>query len=246
MITSLIISAIRFDFRQFGSTLLGVMMWGLFWSGGATIAVLLLKASDDAARWLAGQPDANGETELTRAGQGVRRLGRLRHRRDAHRRRCTPAYNPGSVTAILICLLLIVAIVDRLWSRLLMRNVALLLIILLLPLTLAGRRRAEADPGVVHRGDADVRRAVAGEAVDRDRVAARRGAGVGAGRKANRRPSFVDAMLGVTIILLAGLLPGVIYRFSGGLMNTAAGGAPRAGGRVQRRSRRSRSSRAWT
>ena len=55
MLTSLIISAIRFDFRQFGSTLVGVVMWGLFWSGGAVIAVLLLKASD-ARRPLDGRP----------------------------------------------------------------------------------------------------------------------------------------------------------------------------------------------
>ena len=55
MITSLIISLIRFDFRQFGSTLVGVVMWGLFWSGGVTIAVLLLKASDQAARWMSGR-----------------------------------------------------------------------------------------------------------------------------------------------------------------------------------------------
>jgi len=40
--------------------------------------------------------------------------------------------------------------------------------------------------------------------------------------------TFTDALLGVAIILLAGLLPGVIYRFSGGLMTTQAGTAPRA------------------
>ena len=33
------------------------------------IAVLLLKASDDAARWLAGRPDATGQTDLSRAGK---------------------------------------------------------------------------------------------------------------------------------------------------------------------------------
>ena len=57
MITSLIISIVRFDFRHFGSTLVGVVMWGIFWASGVTIAVLLIKASDGAARWLAGTPD---------------------------------------------------------------------------------------------------------------------------------------------------------------------------------------------
>ena len=69
MITSLIISIVRFDFRQFGTTLVGVVMWGLFWASGVTIAVLLIKASDDAARWLAGTPDATGQTDLNRAGR---------------------------------------------------------------------------------------------------------------------------------------------------------------------------------
>ena len=68
VLTSLIISAIRFDFRQFGSVLVGIVVWGVFWSGGATIAVLLVKASDAAARWMAGKPDATGQTDLTRAG----------------------------------------------------------------------------------------------------------------------------------------------------------------------------------
>ena len=135
MLTSLVISAIRFDFRQFGSTLLGVVVWGMFWSGGAVIAVLLLKASDDAARWLAGRPDATGQTDLSRPA-GVRQLGRLHHRRHRDGQRA-PALQPGQLHRILICLLLIVAIVVTLVA-LLMRNIALLLIVVLLPLTLAG------------------------------------------------------------------------------------------------------------
>lgn len=51
--------------------------------------------------------------------------------------------------------------------------------------------------------------------------------------------TFADALLGVTIILLAGLLPGVIYRLSGGLMNTSAGQAPRAGGGLSAQSAQS-------
>jgi hypothetical protein len=68
MLTSLIISILRFDFRHFGSTLLGVIMWGIFWASGVTIAVLLIKASDGASRWLAGSPDAKGQSDLDRAG----------------------------------------------------------------------------------------------------------------------------------------------------------------------------------
>ena len=85
MLVSLIISAIRFDFRQFGSTLLGVIVWGLFWSGGAIVAVLLLKASDDASRWLAGPPGRDRADGPEPGGQGVRELGRLHHRRDPDR-----------------------------------------------------------------------------------------------------------------------------------------------------------------
>ena len=51
-------------------------------------------------------------------------------------------------------------------------------------------------------------------------------------QKGEPQATFSDAMLGVAIILLAGLLPGVIYRFSGGLMATSAGAPPRATGGV--------------
>ena len=226
MITSLIISLIRFDFRQFGSTLLGVMMWGLFWSGGATIAVLLLKASDQAARWMSGQPDANGETDLTRAGQ---KFGDwVDYVTNATPTSpVTPAYKPGSVTAILICLLLIVAIIIAVVG-LLMRNVALLLIILLLPLTLAGG----AGPKLTREWFTAAMRMFVALLLAKPLIviALRLGAVlVTVPDEGEPQASFVDALLGITIILLAGLLPGVIYRFSGGLMNTAAGGAPRAG-----------------
>ena len=226
MLTSLIISLIRFDFRQFGSTLLGVMMWGLFWSGGATIAVLLLKASDQAARWLSGQPDADGETELSRAG---RQFGDwVDYVTNATPTSpVTPAYNPGSVTAILICLLLIVAIIIAVVG-LLMRNVALLLIILLLPLTLAGG----AGPKLTREWFTAAMRMFVALLLAKPLIviALRLGSVlVTVPDEGEPQASFVDALLGITIILLAGLLPGVIYRFSGGLVNTAAGGAPRAG-----------------
>ena len=63
-------------------------------------------------------------------------------------------------------------------------------------------------------------------------IAVRLGAAlvVGAAGAGEPQATFTDALLGVAIILLAGLLPGVIYRFSGGLMTTQAGTAPRASG----------------
>ena len=226
MIVSLIISLIRIDFRQFGTTLLGVLMWGLFWSGGATIAVLLLKASDQTARWMSGQPDANGETDLTRAGEKfgdwVDYITNATPTLPV-----TPTYSPGSMTAILICLLLIVAIIIALVG-LLMRNVALLLIILLLPLTIAGG----AGPKLTREWFAAALRMFIALLLAKPLIviALRLGAVlVTVPEKGEPQAGLVDALLGVTVILLAGLLPGVIYRFSGGLMNTAAGAAPRAG-----------------
>ena len=53
------------------------------------------------------------------------------------------------MTAILICLLLIAAIVMTLVA-LVMRTIALLLLIVLLPLTLAGTAGPKIDPAVVH------------------------------------------------------------------------------------------------
>lgn len=236
VLTSLIISAIRFDFRQFGNTLLGVVVWGLFWSGGAVIAVLLVKTSDDAARWLAGHPDGNGQTDLARAGKEfgnwVDYITGATPTSAVH-----PLYNPGSFSAILICLLLIGAIVTTLVA-LLMRNIALLLIIVALPLTLAGA----AGPRMTREWFTSALRLFVALLLAKPLivVAVRLGAVlVSVPDKGEPQATFSDAMLGVAIIMLAGLLPGVIYKFSGGLMNTSAGAAPRAGGGVSAQSAQS-------
>jgi hypothetical protein len=228
MITALIISAIRFDFRQFGHTLLGIVVWGLFWSGGAAIAVLLLKTSDDAAHWLAGQPDANGQSDLSRAGKKFASwVDYITGATASTPGGVRPFYDPGSFTAILVCLLLIVAIVITLVA-LLMRNIALLLLVVLLPLTLAGT----AGPRITREWFLSAVRMFVALLLAKPLivVAVRLGAVlVSVPNAGEPQATFSDAMLGVAIILLAGLLPGVIYRFSGGLMNTAAGAAPRAG-----------------
>lgn len=227
MLTSLIISAIRFDFRQFGTTILGVIAWGLFWSGGVTIAVLLMKASDEVSRWLAGRREASGATDLDRAGQHFANWVEYVSGAASSSPAPRPAFEQaGSFTAILICLLLIIAIVATLVA-LLMRNIALLMIIMALPLTLAGA----AGPRLTREWFfAAVRMFVALLlAKPLIVIAVRVGAVlVSVPSKGERQTSFSDALLGVAIILLAALLPGVIYRFSGGLMNTSAGAAPRA------------------
>lgn len=229
MITSLIISAIRFDFRQFGSTLLGVIVWGLFWSGGAVIAVLLMKASDQASRWLAGRPDEAGRTDLSRAGSEfgnwVDYITGATQSAVVH-----PVYNPGSFTAILICLLLIVSIVITVVA-LLMRTIALLLIMVLLPLTLAGT----AGPRMTREWFTSALRMFVALLLAKPLIviAVRLGSVlVSVPQRGEPQATFSDALLGVAIILLAGLLPGVIYRFSGGLMSTSAGNPPRAAGGV--------------
>lgn len=238
MITSLIISMIRFDFRQFGHTLLGVVVWGMFWSGGAVLAVLLLKTSDDAARWLGGRPDGSGQTDLARAG---RQFGNwvdyVTGASAVVPGGVHPVYNPGSFTAILICLLLIVAIVVTLVA-LLMRNIALLLLIVLLPLTLAGT----AGPRMTREWFVAALRMFVALLLAKPLivVAVRLGAVlVSVPNAGEAQATFSDAILGVTIILLAGLLPGVIYRFSGGLVHTSAGAAPRASGGVTEQSAQS-------
>jgi hypothetical protein len=204
-------------------------VWGMFWSGGATIAVLLLKVSDDASRWLAGRPDSSGVTDLAKAGREfgnwVDYISGATASAAVH-----PIYNPGSLTAILICLLLIVAIVVALVA-LLMRNVALLLIIVALPLTLAG----VAGPRTTREWFTSALRMFVALLLAKPLivVAIRLGSVmVSVPKKGEPQATFSDALLGVTIILLAGLLPGVIYRFSGGLINTSAGAGPRAGSGV--------------
>ena len=229
MLLSLIISAIRFDFRQFGNTFLGVIVWGLFWSGGALVAVLLLKASDDASRWLAGRPDASGQTDLSRAGKEFGNwVDYITGATPTVPGGVRPLYNPGSLTAILICLLLTAAIVMTLVA-LMMRSIALLLLILLLPLTLAGT----AGPRTTRHWFTSALRLFVALLLAKPLIviAVRLGAVlVSVPQKGEPQATFSDAMLGVAIILLAGLLPGVIYRFSGGLMTTSAGAAPRASG----------------
>ena len=140
-------------------------------------------------------------------------------------------------TALLICLLLIIAIVVTVVA-LLMRNVALLLLIVLLPLTLAGTAGPRLTRSWFH---AALRLFIAFLlAKPLIVIALRLGAVLVSVPKAGEpQATFVDALLGVTIILVAGLLPGVIYRFSGGLMNTSAGAAPRAGGGVSAQSAQS-------
>lgn len=228
-LASLMISAIRFDFRQFGSTLLGIVVWGVFWSGGAAVAVLLLKSSDAAARWMAGQPDASGQTDLTRAGKEFGSwVDYVSAVSDPVPGVVHPVYDPGSFTAILICLLLIVAIVVTVVA-LLMRNVALLLLIMLLPLTLAGT----AGPKLTRDWFHSALRLFVAFLLAKPLIviAIRLGAVlVSVPKQGEPQATFSDALLGVTIILLAGLLPGVIYRFSGGLMHTPAGNPPRASG----------------
>jgi hypothetical protein len=236
MLTSLIISAIRFDFRQFGSTFLGIVVWGMFWSGGVVVAVLLLKTSDAAARWLAGRPDASGQTDLARAGKQFGNW--VDYITGATATAATnPLYNPGSFTAILICLLLIVAIVVTL-TALLMRNIGLLLIIVALPLTLAG----VAGPKMTRDWFTSALRMFIALLLAKPLIviAVRLGAVlVSVPQKGEPQATFSDAMLGVAIILLAGLLPGVIYRFSGGLMSSSAGAPPRAAGGVTAQSAQS-------
>jgi len=231
MLTSLIISAIRFDFRQFGTAILGVIAWGLFWSGGVAIAVLLMKASDEVSRWLAGRPDASGTTDLDRAGQHFANWVEYVSGAAATTSAPRPAFEQaGSFTAILICLLLIIAIVATLIA-LLMRNIALLMIIMALPLTLAGA----AGPRLTREWFLAAVRMFVALLLAKPLIviAVRIGAVlVSVPSKGEPQASFSDALLGVAIILLAALLPGVIYRFSGGLMNTAAGAAPRASGGV--------------
>ena len=144
----------------------------------------------------------------------------------------------------MICLLLIVAIVVTVVA-LLMRNVALLLFIVLLPLTLAGA----AGPRLTREWFTAALRMFVALLLAKPLIviALRLGAVlVSVPDEGEPQATFVDALLGVTIILLAGLLPGVIYRFSGGLMNTSAGRCAAGRRRVQRRSRRSRSSRPRT
>jgi hypothetical protein len=224
MLTSLIISAIRFDFRQFGTAILGVITWGLFWSGGVAIAVLLMKASDDVAKWLAGRPDASGKTNLDRAGQ---HFANWVEYVSGAAPKLRPGFdNPGSLTAILICLFLIIAMVATLVA-LLMRNIALLMIIMALPLTLAGA----AGPRLTREWFIAAVRMFVALLLAKPLIviAVRVGAVlVSVPSQGEPQASFSDALLGVAIILLAALLPGVIYRFSGGLMNTSAGTAPRA------------------
>lgn len=229
MLVSLVISAIRFDFRQFGSTLLGVIIWGTFWSAGTTIAVLLLKVSDDSARWLGGRPDDEGVTDIARAGREFGNWVDYISGATASAS-VTPQYDPGSLTGVLVCLLLIVAIVVTLVA-LLMRNVALLLIIVSLPLTLAGT----AGPKATRAWFVSALRMFVALLIAKPLIviAIRLGSVmVSVPAKGEPRATFSDALLGVTIILLAGLLPGIIYRFSGGLISTSAGSGPRAGAGV--------------
>lgn len=227
VLVSLIGSVIRFDFRRFGSVLLGAVTWGVFWSSGVAIAVLLIMASDSASRWLAGHPDASGQTDLDRAGEmfgdwidyvsAVTRPVGASH----------PLYSPGSLTALLICSLLIIAIIVVVVA-LLMRNIALLLLIMLLPITLAGF----AGPGITRHWMTSALRMFVALLLAKPLIviAIRLGAVlVAVPRPGEAQATFSDALLGVSVILLAGLLPGVIYRFSGGLMATSAGAAPRAG-----------------
>lgn len=229
MITSFIISAIRFDFRRFGKTLLGVAVWGIFWSGGMVIAVLLLKASDDASRWLSGTPDANGETDLIRAGKEfaswVDYISGATAAAAVH-----PLYNPGSFSAMFVCLFLIVAIVVTLFA-LLMRTIALLMIMVMLPWTLAG----SVGPKMTQEWFSSAVRMFLALLLAKPLIviAVRLGSVlVSVPQEGEPQATFSDAMLGVAIILLAGLLPGVIYKFSGGLMSTSSGSAPRAQGGV--------------
>ena len=104
---------------------------------GATIAVLLVKASDAAARWLAGRPGSDGQTDLSRAGREFSNWVDYVTSTSGATTAVHPVYNPGSLTAILICLMLVLAIVVALFA-LLMRTIALLMLIITLPLTLAG------------------------------------------------------------------------------------------------------------
>ena len=229
MIVSLIISIVRFDFRHFGSTLLGVVLWGIFWASGVTIAVLLIKASDGAARWLAGSPDQSGRTDLDRAGTEFGSwVDYITGAPAPGMGVAAPTYQTGSMTGLLVCVLLVVAIVVAIVT-LLMRNIALLLLVVSLPLTLAG----SAGPAITRSWlNAAIRLFVALLlAKPLIVIAVRLGATLVVVPKVGEpQATFTDALLGVAIILLAGLLPGVIYRFSGGLMTTQAGSAPRASG----------------
>ncbi|QDP95349.1 hypothetical protein FOE78_04970 [Microlunatus elymi] len=224
LLISLIISAVRLDVRHLGHALFGVIVWGLFWSAGAAVAVMLMKASDEVSRWLAGRPDKSGATDLDRAGKQF--ADWVEYVSGAANSTVGPSYDVGSFTAILVCLLLIIAIVAALVA-LLMRNIALLMIVMALPLTLAGT----AGPRMTREWfNAAVRMFVALLLAKPLIVIAVRLGAVLVSVPARGQPqaTFSDALLGVSIILLAALLPGVIYRFSGGLTNTSAGAAPRA------------------
>ena len=224
-LVSLITALLRVDVRGIGSALFAIAMWGIFWVSGAAIALLLLKASDGAAAWLAGRPDKSGQTDLQRAGAEFGRwvdyMATATKDVPQH-----PLWNPGSFTGILVCTFLIVAIVIAVIT-LMLRNVALVLLVVFFPLTLAGRAGPEMTRGwLVTAMRIFVPLLLAKPLIV---VAVRLGAVLVSVPKAGRpQATLSDALLGIAVLLIAGLLPGIIYKLSG-LVPTSAGGGPRAG-----------------
>lgn len=228
---ALLVSLVRMDVRPTARAVAGVVTWAVFWAGGVALALAALRASDGAAQWMAGSPDATGRTALSRASD--KWVAWINYFSEASRNALPkgvphPAYDAGTLVAIAIILFLLIAI-GLAFVALLMRNVAVLLMLITLPITLAGR----GGPALTRSWLPRVAMMFAALLLAKPIlvIAVRLGSALVAVPRAGgtHGPGLLASVLGATIILVAALMPGVIYKFAGGVMAGAAGGnAPRA------------------
>lgn len=241
LLVSLLASLVRMDLRPVGSALVGIATWAVFWVGGVVLALAGLRASDELANLLAGAPDQAGRTALSRASD--KWVEWIRYFSDASRGALPkgvphPAYDAGTLAALLIIGFLLVAI-GAAALALLMRNVAVLVMLIFLPLVLAGR----AGPAFTRSWLPRMLATFATLLLAKPALvaAARLGAAVIKVPKAGgtHGPGMWESVVGAAIILVVALIPGAIYKFSGVMPGAQGGNAPRAQASYSERSAQS-------
>lgn len=223
-VSSLLRAVIQRSHRPVAEGLGGVAIWAVGWLGIATLAVLVIEASDAAAVFIAGPKDADGDNRLTRAASGFTDWIDYVSIVDSDQvpgGALPPTWDPGSVVGVSLILLLLAALVVISFT-LLFRSVAIVLMTLGAPLLLA-----------MQGGPRSFREALPRAATAFVTVAMAKPlmvAGLMLGAEMIRSPepgepalTPVEGMLGAVVIFIAAFIPGILYKLLGVLVASQSG-----------------------
>lgn len=131
-------SAVRLNFQDAAKSIFGSVAYVLLFPIALGLGIFFIKIGDELAKWATGGVDKNGQSDLDHAAIAMGSwLDYVAGATEKIPGEVHPVYNPGSLSGVLICLALIVAIVMAMIT-LTLRNVALVVMALMSPIIGAG------------------------------------------------------------------------------------------------------------